>query len=205
MPLDAASLPLHSLDLAPFGFAEQAWLWTSHMLTARRRERRLSAERLICGHAPGWHDDGDRSDYCQRHEALERLKDILPVLKTIAGFSFGTGNFNVGNFPSAADSGNRQQAVNFRKNKSMRPTSSLTQESTTGSISFEANRVGSLIADCAASVSWPCTTKLLPLAVISPPNPDQLGVAPIGATPLFFLCPRGNSTLGNPTYKNKEI
>ncbi len=222
MPADAAP-PRRSISPEPFRSAEQAWLWTSQVLAMRRQGQRLSSDtsaRQICapedvlhclsllyragkidavhaqvlrrwgdkGRAPKY-QSGDRSDYRQWRVALDRLEEVLRDRKIVVGFNF-----------EAQDRTNiRQPKIRREKNNPAPTIISLTRKSTSSSIHLEANRVGSLITDRAASVSWPCTTKLLSLAVISPPNPDQLRVAPSGATLSFLV-----SSRNIPTF-NKEI
>jgi hypothetical protein len=228
MPSTTASRPNASPGPAPFRSAEQAWLWTSRRLAARRHgkphERRLVADEvgrsctpddvLRCldslyrsgridmvharvlrkwgerGCAPDRRDGGDRSEYRQWRDALDRLDDILRRRGIVAGFGF----------LAAETRGPEKAAAMFPKNNRRSPTKQLTGYSTRGSVLFEANLDGSLIAGRVAGVSRPHTSKLLPLAAISPPNPDQLRVASIGATLPFLV-----RSPGNPTHGNKEI
>ena len=240
MPLDIAAPFQHSPKPVPFRSGEQAWLWTSRMLTARRQGRQAPAHEMIhrvctpddilrClaqlyrngaidfiharvlrewgekGRAPDRRNGGDRSDYRQWRAALDRLEEVLRRRNIVTGFGFET----------AETSRVHQKTTIPQKNKSDTRITQLTRKATTGSVVFEANQVGSLITGRAARVSWPCMNKLLPLAVISPPNPDQLRVVPIGATlsflahsptpPAFSNPTFNNPTFNNPTFNNREI
>lgn len=224
MPFDA--LPKQSQAAAPIPFrsAEDAWFWTSRCLTARRQGRRQDPEAVIrrpctpdqvlkCldqlyragridmvharvlrhwgerGHAPNRRQGGDRSDFRQWRQAMGRLEEALRAKGFVAEFTFNADQVDVPGPPQKVN-------TKFLKAQNLR----LTNHSTSTRNHVEANLDGSLIATRTAGVSRPGTIRLLPLAAISPPNPDQLRVTPTGVT-LSFLVPEP----AIPTLSKKEI
>jgi hypothetical protein len=222
MPDAAAARPIPSP--APFRSGEEAWLWTSRMLAARRQARlqgRMTpfdqGPRRCCtpedvlqclaqlyragridfvhahvlrrwgerGCAPSSKNGGDRGDYRQWREALDRLEERLRLRGIVAGWSF----------ESMATSGSSENLMVSGENKHRAMNNALTRDSTSGSFLSEANPGGSLIADRATGVSRRRRTKPLPLAAISPPNPDQLRVTPTGVTLSFLVRSGDPSTL----------
>ena len=203
----------------PFRSAEEAWFWTSRSLTARRKGRRQSVDGVVhrpctpdevlqCldqlyragridliharvlrywgerGHAPDRRDGGDRSDYHQWRQALARLEEALRARGFISGFIF------------SAEQAEADAPPKKIRNCSLQPTKTrLTSYSTSNRKRTEADFDGPLIATRTAGVSRPGTIRLLPLAAISPPNPDQLRVTPYGVTLSFLVRHSTPSTL----------
>lgn len=223
MPFDAIAFqPIPARNQAapmPFRSAEQAWFWASRALAARRAGRRWQAddaviractpdEILRCldqlyrarqidhvhahvlrrwgerGQAPDRRRGGDRSDYRQWREALNRLEHVLRERRIVAGFDLTE--------PAAREN----DAASYRKIVKITSSSPLTYITTTGRKTTEANRDGSLIAARVAGTSRPHTSKFLPLAAISPPNPDRLRVAPHGSTLSFLALSLTDSSTG---------
>lgn len=203
MPFDAVSQDRVQASPIPFRSAEQAWFWVSRVLAARRAGRRWddgiaricrpddvlrSLDRLYRagqidhvharvlrrwgerGRAPE-RRGGDRSDYRQWREALDRLEAVLRERGIVAGFDFSGlgGNYSEGGC----------------KISSVKRDLTLTPDATFSRKNTEANLDGLLIVARAAGASRLRPSKFLPLAAISPPNPDRLRVVPNGATLSF--------------------